>query len=379
MATKRTNSWFVLEVRKQVGNEYSFLEPYNGTDTKIKCCHEKCGYCWSITPYHFLRDHNRCPKCKNKLKDEEFRNKLKDGVGDCYIPLETYKGMNRKMSFFHKDCGKVVYTTPNRLLHYHKYCNHCAKLLRSIAKVKKSYGKFLRWLKDNNNPDFSLSKTRYQGVHTKYTYHHKCGWEGTTTPKELMSHGWRCYKCKGKAISLAKSWDFSQYKNAIYNKTSSFKIFGPYKGLHSRIKVLHLKCNRFSYPNAGDFLYTLSCSKCRESKNEIMVEEALSQLQISYVAQKTFYKCRYKKPLPFDFYLPDYRTCIEYDGQQHYYPVNFGGYDDKGKLINSFYEAKWRDHLKTVYCIKSHIKLIRIPYNINTVDKIKNIVKKGVL
>jgi protein-arginine kinase activator protein McsA len=30
--------------------------------------------------------------------------------------------------------------------------------------------------------------------------------------------------------------------------------------------------------------------------------------------------------LPFDFYLPNLNTCIEYDGEQHYKPIStFGG------------------------------------------------------
>ena len=51
----------------------------------------------------------------------------------------------------------------------------------------------------------------------------------------------------------------------------------------------------------------------------------LSENNIRFESQKTFNSCRNKKPLPFDFYLHDYHSLIEYDGEQHFYPVKFGG------------------------------------------------------
>jgi very-short-patch-repair endonuclease len=46
-------------------------------------------------------------------------------------------------------------------------------------------------------------------------------------------------------------------------------------------------------------------------------------------SQKKFDKCVLKKQLLFDFYLNDLNMCIEYDGLQHYQPINyFGGLDN---------------------------------------------------
>ena len=60
--------------------------------------------------------------------------------------------------------------------------------------------------------------------------------------------------------------------------------------------------------------------------------------------------------LPFDFYLPDYNLCIEYDGKQHYEPVNlFGGMD-------GFIKRQKNDNIKNQYCLLHDIGLVRIPY-----------------
>lgn len=127
-------------------------------------------------------------------------------------------------------------------------------------------------------------------------------------------------------------------------------------------------------PIHGDFMQTPNdhiagrgCPKCRESKGEKYVNEFLTNNNIKFTPQYTFEDCSSISQrgactlLPFDFYLPDYNTCIEYDGKQHFEPV-FG--------IKSFESVQRTDKLKTNYCKDNGIKLIRIPYtmNLNDVD-----------
>lgn len=40
---RKTNQDFVRQVKNLVGNEYSFLDPYNGARVKIKVRHNTCG------------------------------------------------------------------------------------------------------------------------------------------------------------------------------------------------------------------------------------------------------------------------------------------------------------------------------------------------
>jgi hypothetical protein len=127
-------------------------------------------------------------------------------------------------------------------------------------------------------------------------------------------------------------------------------------------------------PIHGDFMQTPNdhiagrgCPKCRESKGEKYVNEFLTNNNIKFTPQYTFEDCSsisqrgFCTKLPFDFYLPEYNTCIEYDGKQHFEPV-FG--------IKSFESVQRTDKLKTDYCKDNGIKLIRIPYtmNLNDVD-----------
>ena len=66
----------------------------------------------------------------------------------------------------------------------------------------------------------------------------------------------------------------------------------------------------------------------------------------------------------FDFYLPDLKICIEYDGTQHYQINEFFG----GK--KSFEISKIKDEIKNQYCIENNIGLIRIKFNENIIDKL---------
>lgn len=106
---------------------------------------------------------------------------------------------------------------------------------------------------------------------------------------------------------------------------------------------------------------TTSCG-CIISKGENKINQLLRENSIRYQTQKTFEDCvnpHTNTKLRFDFYLPDYNCCIEYDGEQHY----------KTKISSYSYfteealsKIKYRDKIKDNYCLSHSIRLIRIPY-----------------
>lgn len=62
----------------------------------------------------------------------------------------------------------------------------------------------------------------------------------------------------------------------------------------------------------------------------------------------------------FDLFIPRYNLAIEYDGEQHYKPVNYGGGDEEAKL--HFEYTQRNDNIKNQYCLDNNITLIRIPF-----------------
>ena len=70
---------------------------------------------------------------------------------------------------------------------------------------------------------------------------------------------------------------------------------------------------------------------------------------------------------------PDYNLAIEYQGKQHYEPVDFAGKGDEWAKYQ-FKVGQQRDNIKRQYCQQNNIKLIEIPYW--DYDNIDNIVKQ---
>lgn len=123
----------------------------------------------------------------------------------------------------------------------------------------------------------------------------------------------------------------------------------------------------------------LRCNVCvrQESNLEIKVRYWLQEHDVTFVEQKKFDECRVKRPLPFDFYLPDYNTCIEVDGIQHFE----SGIRLHGHLFTKEEVAKIqeRDDIKTKYCKDNGIKLIRLSYlDFRQTNKYTDILSKGI-
>lgn len=104
---------------------------------------------------------------------------------------------------------------------------------------------------------------------------------------------------------------------------------------------------------------TTSCGCVKESHGEQKIREILIKNNIDFINQKKFKDFKYSDTHgtpKYDFYLPDFNTCIEYDGEQHFKPVfNFD-------TEESFKIRKQHDLEKNKYCFDHDIKLIRIPY-----------------
>lgn len=109
------------------------------------------------------------------------------------------------------------------------------------------------------------------------------------------------------------------------------------------------------------------CPNCKESKGESRIAQILDFLGVAYKRQKWFDKCRNVRPLPFDFYLPDYKTLVEYQGEQHYNLREKGIYSDPQDLKN----LQYRDHIKADFAKENGLYLIVIPYtDFNNIESI---------
>ena len=68
-----------------------------------------------------------------------------------------------------------------------------------------------------------------------------------------------------------------------------------------------------------------------------------------------------KNALPFDFYISEYNTLIEYQGEQHYKAIRRGNMSQDEALQNLKLIQK-HDNIKRNYCTMNNINYIEIPY-----------------
>jgi hypothetical protein len=105
------------------------------------------------------------------------------------------------------------------------------------------------------------------------------------------------------------------------------------------------------------------CPSCRWSLGEKKVSNFLEKNSIKFEPQKRFPECKNKLELKFDFYLIDLNILIEYDGIQHFMPIDyFGG------LESFVYQLELRE-IKEKFCKEKNIKLVKISY-LDDVDDI---------
>lgn len=103
------------------------------------------------------------------------------------------------------------------------------------------------------------------------------------------------------------------------------------------------------------------CEQCTKKMSglELKVMEFLTENKINFEYQYSYPDLKNKKLLPFDFYLTDYNTCIEVDGDQHFHCAFI---NDKERARENLKMVQNNDNKKEQYCIDNNIGLIRIPY-----------------
>lgn len=121
--------------------------------------------------------------------------------------------------------------------------------------------------------------------------------------------------------------------------------------------------------------HTSSCGCSTVSKGERAIARELNKYKLEYKKEYTFPDLKSINPLRFDFAVfndeGEVIGLIEFDGQQHFKPIEFFGGEDTFKKVTA------RDKIKNTYCIEKGIPLVRIRYN--QLRDIKSIIEEEVL
>lgn len=311
-----------------------------------------CGNIFEMKIYHLL-DRKKCPKCDGKWRDIEMFQSKSDEIHKHEYEILEFRSGNEYVKIKHKLCGEIF----NQIGNKHLSGNRCPNCYINKKLTKEQ-------IIERSN---SLWKFEYEFLSDSIEYskkacikHKKCGYE---YEQLVSSHliGYGCPKCAGNA-PLTK--ELVQEKSDKINNFE-YEILSDPKGAFSKIEIKHKLCGRVFTQKVNDHFSGCGCSVCNQSKKENFIESILNSSNILHEKQKTFEDCKFKNKLKFDFYLPEYNVCIEFDGIQHFKPINFFG----GKKAFDLQIIK--DNIKNEYCLNKKIKLIRFNYE-QDIEYIKN-------
>ena len=268
-------------------------------------------------------------------------------------------------------CGKVVQVAYRDYAKYKfdKYsCAHCRQKKTSEYNLnQRQESLYERALNFCNKMGYRLITQKSDILNSETRVIYECPIHGVHETKiYTLIDGHECWECSyerrhAKTRKSAEDVynDFKQYGGILLNKEDY--IGWNYKNLH----VICKNCGDVFTTSYCAFMHRNGqlCPKCASniSKGEYVIKKHLEKNNIQFYMQFRFNDCRNIIPLPFDFYLPNYRLCIEYDGEGHYKPIRRGNISDiQAKEILD--NIKYRDSIKDTYCAENEIKLLRIPY-----------------
>lgn len=356
------------------------LMPTSKYEAKVIC--DYCGKEYTGTYATYLtgiktNGKNSCYDCKGNKTHETYMDKLaidrynaiKNRCNELgYILLDNVEDIHRVSETIHFICPYHEHQTLHTALFLNgAICRKCAieknKQTRAF-KAQLTIEEEISLYNHNrllNKEDYINSTTKNLKILCG-----KCNKIFITDRKSYLKNAKRnanylCPSCNKKMIRkrmLRNKDDVEKYINAINNNKLLNKE--DYKG--NDVANLNIQCGfcgeTFTTSLVSYQAGKTMCRKCSSkiSYGELAIREVLDLYHINYKDEHLFDDCRDKKPLPFDFYLPDYNLCIEYQGEQHYKAVEFFGGEESLKI------RQLHDQIKRDYCNLNNIVLIEIPY-----------------
>lgn len=364
--SKLTTEEFIERAIKVHGDFYDLSKiEYNNMFTKVKVVCKKHGE-FEKEAKSFLKG-GGCAKCYNEargasqiLSFDVFLKRANDNHGDKYdYSLVDYVDSKTKVKIICPDHGIFEQTPEKHILG--QGCRKCGMIQGGIKQSLTIKNEFINRAKSVHGDKYDYSLVDYKNGKNKIKIicpDHGI-WE--QRPNGHLS-GKGCRACSGSKKLTTK--DFLIRAQNVHDNKYDYSLT-QYTSHYGKVKIICPIHGEFTQ-GAGSHLAGVGCSHCCESKGEKQIVSWLKKNKINFQRQKTFNNCKYKRQLYFDFFLPDYNLCIEYDGMQHFQSIKHFGGDE------AFKDSQKRDEFKNRFCKKHNIKLLRISYNESVIKKLDN-------
>lgn len=278
---------------------------------------------------------------------ESFEKELKRRFPNNDITLLTFTKTNAPVSYKCNSCGKIYKKAKASHLYENKtLCQKCYTTRKS-----KIRDWILNFIKNSNQFDFYTSWCGATSENIELLCN-KCGRHFLKQPANmyLKDENTICPYCGDNGAPMP----FEDFLKKLTEQEKKEYTFLEYKGFNVAAKIQH-NCGYVFTRKPINFLKSKGCPKCEKtmSVGELYIERFLINNNLFFEKQKYFSDLG---KLSYDFYLPDLKILIEYQGQQHYEPVKIFGGEEQ------FLIQKQRDKIKKEYAIKNSYTLLEIPY-----------------
>lgn len=319
----------------------------------------QCLYIWSAKPYHILNGHSGCPNCSNKAK-------LTNEIIDIKLINRNIKRLDNiinnkikiKFQCININCNYIWLSSPNNIL-TGRGCPQCSNKIRLTNEILdlKIIEKNIKRLENVINN------------HNLITFQcliNNCNHIWLAAPKSIYSKNTGCPKCANNLKLTNKDLDDRLLYRQILRLDNYINSKIPIK-----FKCLIEKCECIWEAAPTDILSGKGCPLCKH-KNEKLIYSILQNNNLNFEYHKSIQDINIIYPnYIVDFYFPLINTIIEYNGEQHYKPVRFGGIAEERAIIN-FKAQQKRDFILNEICQKYNINLICIDGRIFKGQKLQN-------
>lgn len=353
---QKPHEQYVKELN-EVNPDIEVVEEYITSRTKILHHCKKHDVYWKIAPTNTLKGVG-CSLCgsdkiRGKLsKTHEQYIKEVQKINPNIIVLGKYINANTPILHKCKSDGYEWMASPANIL-CGKGCPKCA------MNIPYTTEEFIQVVHDIN-PNIAVLG-EYVNANTKILF--KClidGYEWETIPYVVLM-GCGCPMCGNKKIGEKLRLSKDEIISRVECRGGQILNLNDYlNGSEENLKIVCPSCHNvfitslFKYQRGMGHL----CPDCfqKESYGENNIRVWLAKHNVKFYREHVFNECIDIHKLLFDFYLPEYNMCIEYQGRQHYEPVEYFGGEAQFQLQQK------HDQIKRNYCKDHNIRLLEIPY-----------------
>ncbi|VVC05179.1 Uncharacterised protein [uncultured archaeon] len=217
---------------------------------------------------------------------------------------------------------------------------------------------------------YDYSKVKYVNNHTMVVITCKIHGDFLQTPSEHLC-GYGCSVCGGNVRYTNET--FAARASKVHKgKYDYTKV--KYVNAHTKVVIICEKHGPFEQ-TPTDHLRGKGCPRCKESLGEKRINEILKTLNMNFRRQYRIPECQDKQVLPFDFGVLNEKNClqflIEFQGSQHFHPVDRWGGEENFVVIQN------HDEIKKTFCERNNIPLLTIFYwNKNLEETIKDAIAR---